>query len=323
LFWPVTDNFRFHLIPASPTDLAAEALAGLRARPKRLPCKLFYDEAGLALFEAICATPEYDLCRNETALLRTQAASIADAVGRGACLVEPGAGGCEKVGLLLDALAPAAYAPLDIAGESLERAAQALAARRPGLRVTACAMDFLADLERIAPLLPDGRRVFFYPGSSIGNFTPEEAIALLARFRRLAGTDGGLLIGFDCKKHPGRISRAYNDEQGLTARFNLNLLGHANRLLDGNFDPGGFAHHAFYEPVEGRIEMHLVSLRDQTVRIAGGEISFSRGETLHTENSYKYLPGEFAALAGAAGWAPAGEWLAEEAAFAVQHFRAA
>jgi len=316
-------NLTFHAIAPSPVDLAAEVLAGLRARPRRLPFKLFYDEAGVALFEAICATPEYDLRRNEIALLRGQAPSIATAVGPGACLIEPGAGGCEKIGLLLDALAPAAYAPLDIAAQPLQRAAQALAARHPSLRVAACVTDFIADLERVAPLLPDGRRVFFYPGSSIGNFTPDEAIALLARFRRLAGAAGGLLIGFDCKKHPERITRAYNDAQGLTARFNLNLLAHANRLLDGDFDLEGFAHHAFYAPVEGRIEMHLVSLRPQTARIAGSEIRFARGEPLHTENSYKYLPGEFAVLAGKAGWSPAGEWLADETAFALQHFRAA
>jgi dimethylhistidine N-methyltransferase len=319
----MADNFRFHAVPPSPVDLAAEVLAGLRASPKRLPFKLFYDAAGVALFEAICETPEYDLRRNEVALLRGHAPSIAAAIGAGACLVEPGAGGCGKIDLLLDGLQAAHYLPLDIAAEPLQHAARALAARRPALRVTACAMDFLADLERIAPLLPPGRRVFFYPGSSIGNFTPGEAAALLARFRRLAGADGGLLIGFDCKKHPERITRAYNDAQGLTARFNLNLLGHANRLLGGDFDPGGFAHHAFYAPVEGRIEMHLVSLRAQTVRIAGSGIRFARGETLHTENSYKYLPEEFAALAAGAGWAPAGEWLADEDAFALQHFRAA
>jgi len=311
-----------HVLPPSPVDLAAEVLAGLRATPKRLPFKLFYDEAGVALFEAICETPEYDLRRNETALLRRHAQAIAAAIGPGACVIEPGAGGCEKIDHLLDELKAADYVPLDIAGESLQRAARALAARRPGLRVTACAMDFLADLERIAPLLPDGRRVFFYPGSSIGNFTPEEAVALLARFRRLAGAEGNLLIGYDCKKHPERITRAYNDAQGLTAHFNLNLLGHANRLLGGDFEAAAFAHHAFYAPVEGRIEMHLVSLRPQTVRIAGENFRFARGETLHTENSYKYLPEEFAALAAGAGWAQAGKWLADEDAFALQHFRA-
>ncbi len=319
----MADNFRFHLIPASPTDLAVEVLAGLRARPKRLPFKLFYDEAGVALFEAICETPEYDLRRNEIALLRRHAPVIAAAVGPGACVIEPGAGSCGKIDLLLDTLKAADYVPLDIAAESLQRTASALAARRPDLRVTACAMDFLADLERVAPLLPPSRRVFFYPGSSIGNFTPEEAVALLARFRSLSGAGGGLLIGHDCKKHPGRITLAYNDAQGLTARFNLNLLGHANRLLAGDFDPDGFAHHAFYAPIEGRIEMHLISLRPQTVRLAGAAIRFARGEPLHTENSYKYLPEEFIALASRAGWATAGAWLADEEAFALQHFRAA
>lgn len=317
------ETLRFHVVPPSPVDLAAEALAGLRAAPKRLPFKLFYDEAGVALFEAICGTPEYDLRRNETALLRRHAAAIAGAVGPRACVVEPGAGDCEKIELLLDALGPAAYAPLDIAAAPLRHAVQRLAARHPGLNVTACAMDFIADLERIEPLLPGGRRVFFYPGSSVGNFTPGEAVALLTRFRRLAGAEGGLLIGFDCKKHPDRITRAYNDAQGLTARFNLNLLAHANRVLDGDFVLDGFAHHAFYAPVEGRIEMHLVSLQSQSVRVAGESIRFARGETLHTENSYKYLPEEFSALAGKAGWTPAGEWLADEAAFALQHFRAA
>lgn len=312
-------SFTFLDFPAARDDLRAEVLAGLAASPKSIPPKYFYDEQGCRLFEAICAQPEYALCRTEQALMAARMPEIAAAVGEVECIVEPGAGECAKVRLLLDALRPTHLAVLDIAGAPLAAAAQALAHDYPELDVHALAMDFLSDLEAASPNLPPGRRLVYYPGSSIGNFPPEAASALLARFRRLAGTDGQLLIGFDLKKDPLLLHAAYNDAAGLTAAFNLNLLARFNRELGTDFDVSHFRHYAFYNPVEGRIEMHLVSLAEQDVCVAGERFHFALGETLHTEHSYKFRRDEFAALALTASWRLAGEW--EHAGFAVQLFR--
>ena len=312
-------SFTFLDFPAARDDLRADVLAGLAARPKSIPPKYFYDEAGCRLFEAICAQPEYALCRTEQALMAARMPEIAAAVGEVECIVEPGAGDCTKVRLLLDALRATHLAVLDIAGAPLAAAAQTLAHDYPELDVSALAMDFLSDLEAASPHLPPGRRLVYYPGSSIGNFPPDAASALLARFRRLAGPDGQLLIGFDLKKDPLQLHAAYNDAAGVTAAFNLNLLARLNRELGADFDPARFRHHAFYNPVEGRIEMHLVSLAEQDVNVSGERFHFALGETLHTEHSYKFRRDEFAALALAAGWRLAGEWVHD--GFAVQLFR--
>ncbi len=308
--------FTFQDFPAARDDLRADVLEGLAARPKAIPPKYFYDEAGCHLFEVICAQPEYVLNRTEQALMATHLTDIAAAVGPVDCVVEPGAGDCTKVRRLLDALRPAHLVVLDIAGAPLAEAAQALAGDYPELAVTALGMDFIHDLEAAAPWLPAGRRLVYYPGSSIGNFPPDAATALLARFRRLAGEDGRLLIGFDLKKDPLRLHAAYNDAAGITAAFNLNLLARLNRELGADFDLARFRHYAFYNPVEGRIEMHLVSLAEQDVRVAGESFHFALGETLHTEHSYKFRCDEFGTLAQHAGWQLAGEW--ERDGFAVQ-----
>ncbi|HEX7972205.1 MAG TPA: L-histidine N(alpha)-methyltransferase, partial [Thiobacillus sp.] len=217
---------------------------------------------------------------------------------------------------LRDGLSPTHLVVMDIAGAPLAAAAQAVSRDYPGLAVTALAMDFLSDLEAAAPWLPAGRRLVYYPGSSIGNFPPDAATALLERFRRLAGADGGLLIGFDLKKDPALLHAAYNDAAGVTAAFNLNLLDRLNRELGADFDPARFRHYAFYNPIAGRIEMHLVSLAKQDVRVAGEHFRFALGETLHTEHSYKFRSDEFAALANNAGWRLAREWTHD--GFAVQ-----
>ena len=311
-------SFTFQDFPAACDDLRADVLAGLAASPKAIPPKYFYDAAGCRLFEAICAQPEYALCRTEQALMATRLPDIATAVGDVNCIVEPGAGECAKVRLLLDALRPTHLVVMDIAGAPLATAAQALARDYPNLDVTALAMDFLRDLESAAPWLPAGQRLVYYPGSSIGNFPPDAATALLARFRQLAGANGRLLIGFDLKKDPQRLHAAYNDAAGVTAAFNLNLLGRLNRELDADFDPARFSHYAFYNPAAGRIEMHLVSLAEQDVTVAGERFHFALGETLHTEHSYKFRCDEFSALARTAGWRLAGEW--ELDGFAVQLF---
>lgn len=309
-------SFSFISFPAERDDLRVDVLTGLAASPKSIPPKYFYDEAGCRLFEAICAQPEYALCRTERALMAARMADIATAIGPVGCIVEPGAGECAKVRLLLDTLHPAHLVVMDIAGAPLAAAAEPLSRDYPALAVTALGMDFIHDLEAAAPYLPEGRRLVYYPGSSIGNFPPDAAAALLARFRRLAGAEGQLLIGFDLKKDPQRLHAAYNDAAGVTAAFNLNLLARLNRELNADFDPDRFRHYAFYNPVAGRIEMHLVSLAEQDVNVAGQRFHFALGETLHTEHSYKFRRDEFSALAQTAGWPLKAEW--EHDGFAVQ-----
>jgi dimethylhistidine N-methyltransferase len=309
-------SFRFLDFPAAHDDLRSDALAGLAASPKSIPPKYFYDAPGCRLFEAICKQPEYALTRTEQTLMAARLPDIAAAIGTVDCIIEPGAGDCSKVRVLLDALHPSQLVVLDIAGKALAAAAEPLSHAYPELDVTAIGMDFLHELEAAEPHLMPGRRLVYYPGSSIGNCSPDEAAALLARFRRLAGAAGRLLIGFDLKKDPEMLHRAYNDAAGVTAAFNLNLLERLNRELQADFDCHRFRHYAFYNPVAGRIEMHLVSLARQTVVMAGQRFEFELGETLHTENSYKYRPAEFSRVAGDAGWRLAGEWKA--AGFAVQ-----
>lgn len=312
-------TFRFVDFPSARDDLRADALAGLSGASKSIPPKYFYDEAGCRLFEAICQQPEYALTRTETALMHDNLPEIAAAIGAIACIIEPGAGDCAKVRLLLDALKPAQLLVMDIAGAALAKAAETIAQDHPALEVTALGMDFTHDLDAAAPYLPEGRRLVYYPGSSIGNFSPDEASALLARFRQMAGDDGQLLIGFDLKKNPVLLHQAYNDEAGVTAAFNLNLLTRLNRELDADFDLAQFSHYAFYNPHAGRIEMHLASLSAQTVYVAGCPFDFAPGETLHTENSYKYRGDEFNALAVTAGWQLAQQW--ERGGFAVQLYQ--
>lgn len=297
-------------------DLRTDALAGLAAQPKSIPPKYFYDEKGCQLFEAICNQPEYAVTRTEHALMASCMPEIAAAIGAVDCIIEPGAGDCSKVRRLLDALHPRQLVVLDIAGPPLAAAAEPLTHTYPSLAVTAIGMDFIHDLEAARPHLPEGRRLVYYPGSSIGNFSPDEAVALLQRFRQLAGSTGQLLIGFDLKKDPEQLHHAYNDAAGITAEFNLNLLARLNRELGTNFDLARFRHDAFYNAQEGRIEMHLVSLAEQIVTLGDQRIHFKRDESLHTENSYKYHSDEFNSIASQAGWQLNAEWVRE--GFAVQ-----
>ena len=308
--------FQFFDFPAVDGDLRADVLAGLAAQPKAIPPKYFYDEAGCRLFEAICAQPEYVLCRTERALMEKHLPEIAAAIGVVDCVIEPGAGDCVKVRALLDVLHPGQLVVLDIAGAPLAAAAEQLADDFPGVAVTALGMDFIHNLEAAAPYLTADRRLLYYPGSSIGNFAPVDAAALLARYRRLADESGQLLIGFDLKKDPVQLHHAYNDAAGVTAAFNLNLLARLNRELEADFDLNQFRHYAFYNPAAGRIEMHLVSLIEQTVNVAGQRFHFNLGEALHTENSYKFRRDEFSAIAASADWHLICDW--ELDGFAVQ-----
>jgi dimethylhistidine N-methyltransferase len=299
----------FHDLHPTPADLAAEVLAGLRRRPRYIPPKFFYDARGSQLFDAITATPEYYLTRTEVGVLQANAAEIAARVGTGSLLVEPGGGSCAKVRILLEGLRPCAYVPMDISREHLRAAAEQVAAEFPWLEVHASCTDFTRAMELPATAPePEGPRVAFFPGSSIGNFDPEGAVGFLSAVATLVGPGGFLLIGVDVKKDRAVLDAAYDDGAGVTAAFNLNLLERINRELGADFDLGAWHHRAFYDEAQGRIEMHLVSAREQTVHVAGEAFAFAAGETIHTENSYKYGVEEFQGLAARAGFAPEAVW---------------
>jgi L-histidine Nalpha-methyltransferase len=295
-----------------------DVLHGLRRPHKELPCKYFYDTRGSRLFDAICRLEEYYPTRCEREVLRRHGEEIADALGPGVVVIEYGSGSSLKTRLLLERLRrPAAYVPVDISREHLMRAAERLRARFPGLPVRPVVADFTRPFR--LPDLPAGRRVVYFSGSTIGNFPPAEAADLLAGIRRLCGPDGGLLIGVDLKKDVAVLERAYNDARGVTAAFNLNLLERINRELGGDFDPARFRHVAFYDPSHGRIEMHLVSRDEQVVRVGGVAFPFRQGESIRTENSYKYSPEDFATLTGRAGLAVRAVWTDEGGLYSVQY----
>ena len=295
----------------------SEVIAGLSASPKTLSAKYFYDAEGSRLFEAICALPEYYLTRTETALLRKVAPEIAARIPEGAVLVEFGSGASTKTRIVLDA-APqiAVYAPIDISPSALEAAASSLRADYPNLAVAPLVDDFTQAMR-----LPEGAQghtpVGFFPGSTIGNFAPDEAEALLRGARELLGPGSLFIVGADVAKDPAVLIPAYDDAQGVTAAFNRNVLVHINRELGGAFDPMAFAHRAVWNAQESRIEMHLESLRDQIVMVGDHGFRFAKGETIHTENSHKYRPEAFEAIARRAGWKVAQRWVSEDPAFAI------
>ena len=300
------------------SDFYHEVITGLERSPKQIPPKYFYDEAGSRLFELICEQPEYYPTRVETGMLARYADEIAGFIGDGCCLVEPGSGSCSKVRLLLDALQPSHYIPMDISGVHLHEAAGRVANDFPWLDVRAVCADITRQVE--LPGIAEGmQRVVFYPGSSIGNYEPGEAVEFLSRLAKMAGHGGSLLIGVDLEKDSSVLDSAYNDANGVTADFNLNLLHRINRELDGNIDVDRFRHHAFYNEDEGRIEMHLVSECTQTLRIDGHSYEFAKGESIHTENSYKYSIAGFRALAEQAGFRSEAIWLDDEALFSLHY----
>ncbi|HKQ23431.1 MAG TPA: L-histidine N(alpha)-methyltransferase [Burkholderiales bacterium] len=280
---------------------AHEVLADLGSDPKRLSPKLFYDARGSELFNAICETAAYYPTRSERGILNDNAGEIARAVGPDCVVFEFGPGDMSKVRLLLPRLLPSTYVGIDIARVQLVTAAEALAFENPWLEVFAVCADFGVGLPEQLPL-PPGRRIAFFPGSTIGNFEPDDARAFLGLLVRMVGTDGGAIVGVDFKKPTVVLNRAYNDPEGLTRAFNLNVLTRLNRELGADFDERRFRHHAFYNEALGRVEMHLVSMVSQVVHFGGMQISFGAGESIHTENSYKYTPESFAALANEAGF---------------------
>jgi dimethylhistidine N-methyltransferase len=296
-----------------------DVLAGLRSARKTLGCKYFYDADGSRLFDRICELPEYYLTRTEHLILTSYANDICDALGETCLLVEFGSGSSLKTRIVLDHLRnPAAYLPIDISRSALSEASISLSERYPDLRIHPICADYTQQLA--LPNLPCRRKVIFFPGSTIGNFEPHEAVRFLRRCRAMAGPGSALLIGVDLKKDPAILHAAYNDAAGVTAQFNLNLLIRINAELGGNFDPARFAHYAYYNPRLGRIEMHLLSLRNQCVRIGHERIDFAEGESIFTESSYKYTIFDFENLASEAGYHLERAWLDPHRLFSVQYF---
>ena len=315
-------DIAFHDFHPPEDDFYAEVIEGLKGSPPTISPKFFYDQQGSRLFDAICACHEYYPTRTESKILRDRREAIAQHVGEGCVLIEPGAGSTEKVRLLLDALRPRTFIPMDISREHLRLAAQGLAEDYPWLDVCAACVDFTAPIP--LPVDPDGaRKVVFFPGSSIGNFEPQAAEDFLAQLRDMVGEQGGLIIGVDLKKDAEVLHAAYNDRLGITAAFNLNLLHRINRELAADFDVTAFAHHAFYNDELGRVEMHLRCQRDTDVRIGGETLRFARDSSIHTENSYKYHVEEFQQLAARAGFRPRDCWTDEDGLFSVHYFEAA
>jgi dimethylhistidine N-methyltransferase len=299
-------------------------IAGLSLPQKTLPPKYFYDARGSRLFEAICRLPEYYPTRAELALTRAHLADIARFAGAGCELIEYGSGASVKTRLLIRRLKPARYVPVDISESALRQAAARLAREFPWLEIAGVAGDFSRPLQ--LPVFGGRRaqrRVIYFPGSTIGNLVPHEAHAFLSMTRGLVGSGGAMLVGVDLKKDANVLHAAYNDSMGVTAAFNLNLLARINGELDGEFDLRHFRHYAFYNAARGRIEMHLVSLVRQQVRIGRHRFGFEAGETIHTENSCKYSVDEFRALAAEAGFKGQKVWLDAKGLFSLHGLLAA
>jgi dimethylhistidine N-methyltransferase len=303
------------------STFAADVLAGLSASPKRLPPKYFYDDAGSLLFERITELPEYYPTRCEMSILRVHAAEICKLIPEGAALIEFGAGAAKKARILLRA-APqlAAYVPVDICGEMIEREAAELRADFPKLKVLPVKADITTRFALPAEAENAASRVGFFPGSTIGNFEPHEAAGFLRNAARVLGRGATLIVGVDLIKPVEILTAAYNDKAGVTSKFNCNLLKRINRELAGTFKLDGFEHHAFYNRERHRIEMHLASRKRQKVKVMGESIDFRAGETIHTENSYKYSVESLAALARGVGWLPAAAWSDPDNYFSIQAF---
>ena len=290
-----------------PVDFHLEVICGLSLKPRAIAPKFFYDETGSQLFEAICATPEYYPTRTEIGILQTALSSIKQLLGANCVLIEPGSGNSQKVRLLLDAIRPVAYVPVDISKEFLKKVAQEVATDYPWLDIHAICDDYTTDFD-LPNFRPSNRKIAFFPGSSIGNFEPPEAVNFLTNVAKHVYPKGGLLIGVDLKKEVSILNAAYNDAKGVTAQFNKNLLVRINRELSADFSIDTFRHYANYNASLGRIEMHLVSECEQVINVGTDAFTFTKHERLHTENSYKYSIPEFQDLARQAGFKPIQVW---------------
>jgi dimethylhistidine N-methyltransferase len=305
-----------HHLDEPTSTFARDVIGDLSRAPKRLSPKYFYDAAGSELFEQITVLPEYYPTRTELSILRNQANAISAFIPDGAALVEFGAGATTKVRLLLGACRLGAYVPVDISGDFLNAQAEGLRADCPGLGVYPVTADFTAPFQ-----LPEAVRampkVGFFPGSTLGNFEPGEACTFLKSARAILGQGARMVIGVDLEKDERTLYDAYNDTAGVTARFNLNVLHRINRELGGDFDVGAFIHRAVYNRDRHRIEMHLISKKALTAEVLGQKFSFRPGESIHTENSYKYSIERFALLARVSGWTPLETWTDPQATFSV------
>jgi len=299
------------------------ALSGLSNPRKSIPCRFLYDQRGSALFDVICDLPEYYVTRTEIRILQERAGEIAALAGPRCQLVEFGSGASRKVKLLLSALKnPLAYIPVDISPEFLRLSAVGIVKEFPGVDVIAVCADF-AEPQQLPDYIfwPFGSRLGFFPGSTIGNLTPDEAVSFLRGCRSLLRAGGGMVVGVDLKKDPDVLHDAYNDADGVTAAFTLNLLQRMNREIGGDFDIDRFSHEAFYNTAAGRIEIYIRSLMNQIVGVAGKRIAFASGERIHVEYSYKYAIEEFQCLAGRAGFSPAAVWTDRNNLFSVHYLK--
>lgn len=305
---------------SSTGQFLSDVLTGLRNRPRTLPCKYFYDEAGSALFERICRLEEYPLTRTELALMHQHAGEIAGLLGAHCLLIEYGSGSGEKTEMLLERLIePAGYVPVDLSRAFLKQTVDRLAGRMPRLTARPLHADFTQCLTLPTEFGPAARRAVYFPGSTIGNFTPDEAVALFRQAATLCGPGGAMVVGADLKKDPAQLHAAYNDREGVTAAFNLNLLTRINRELRADFRLDRFWHYAPYRPTNGRVEMYLVSRCTQKIHVADQEFAFTEGESIQTEYSYKYNRDDLRALAEAGGFRLARLWMDEPRTFAVAY----
>ncbi len=316
---PISSAIRVLDLHPTDDDLESEVLRGLTCEQKMLSPKYFYDATGADLFEQITRQPEYYPTETEIGIMQRRAAEIADITGPTASLIEFGSGSGLKTRILLDHMDLAAYVPVDISRDQLEAVAVELNELYPRLEILPVCADFTQPFQLPQPKVMPERNVVFFPGSTIGNFYPGQAESLLKVMSRIACKGGALIIGVDLKKDKGVLERAYNDEAGITAEFNLNMLVRMNRELGADFRLDQFHHRAIYNEEMGRIEMHLVSDRDQVVHVAGKAIAFRRDEYILTECSHKYSLDQFAGLAGKAGFEVQRVWTDERELFSVQY----
>lgn len=308
------------LVADQVAEFSDAVLSGLSGKQRAIPSRYFYDRRGSELFEEITRLPEYYPTRTETALLHGHAGDIARLMGRGGSLVEFGSGSSTKTPIVIRALEPAAYVPIDISGDYLSDAAATFAAAHPRTSVTPIVADFARPYS--LPPLPQPLAGFF-PGSTIGNFAPSAAIDLLRAFRGTLGGGAKLLIGLDLRKNQRMLEAAYDDAEGVTAAFNLNLLHRINRELGGDIPVDAFEHRAVWHEGHGRVEMHLLASRDLSFSVSGASFSMRAGETIHTENSYKYTNAETRFLARASNWEPLACWTDKDELFSIQIWSAA
>ncbi|MCU6434850.1 L-histidine N(alpha)-methyltransferase [Undibacterium sp. Jales W-56] len=305
----------------APSPIQQELAAGLLADKATTSPKYFYDAVGSVLFEAICVLPEYYPTRTEASIISEYLSDIAHAIGPGGTLIDLGAGNCAKAARLFPQLHPDQYVPIDISVDHLREAVGRLQQRFPHIEMTALGIDFSQDWS-LPSEVRNERRLFFYPGSSIGNFEPEMALAFLKQLRVLCGNGGGILIGIDLIKEHAVLNAAYDDDLGVTAAFNLNVLRHINQQLGTDFDVHQWQHRAFFNADKSRIEMHLEARSEMTIRWPGEHRHFIRGERIHTENSYKYSLDSFLALLNAAGFGQSRHWTDDAGWFAVVYAKA-